>query len=880
MAVGIHNAATAVTTLASGSARTLAMGIRSAPDRYLVFSIAIRSNIDSVSAGTVFWQPAGTTTGQQELTFLGAINHATDVLRVEQWGLLAPTVSTAAASRLTFTTNSSAKASYTVQCFERVNQTTPYAGYPSVPTNFGSDSGATLTSPVGETTGFSITTAVGEYVVDVFGSDIAATGLSANNWNTLSDVYLTGKYTTGGSITSNLRMGTSWEVATGASTTMKWKSFVGGSIGFPTGQSGRTYVHCGFPLKPSSIVAPQWVIPPTEVIALGSTSTAIRFTDISDWPTAGSFSLHQALGPTESGVAVSQHAKQFTAHTSTAITAASTYAGTTAAGDGTIFRMIAGDGQTQLGSGSLVLYVPSNALENDVMIITVYSEVAGTTVTAATFNTAGAPTATQIATNTTADIRQTLLYKRLSAADVGTANLSCTITFSATPLWRSASAQLYRGCVTTGAPYVTAGDGAPTTNTGSGTAPVVTGVTTPAADHTVIMSAMKFEGNSNWTSPYTSSSVGERLEFFNQWTGEMVMPTAGATGNQTISASNINGSWSTMAITLIPATSTTTHTKSISSMSAVATTRSVSRLMDNYNRAPTVMSGVATTRTAARKGLPYKRAVTAMNAVATTRTLANVLRFTRNPRAMNAVATTRSVARRATFARAILMDEGYIFVTLDREYINTGTIFPRGVASSRVAPLARITVRKATYKRAVTGMNAVATTRTATRRSNPAKRGVAAMNAVATTRTVARKMAPYKRSVTATSGLARVVSISVSQPTGVVGWVDYQPTIDAPYIFRIEDMPNTFPGCQFNLLVQMRSLTSNQKVYAQLYNHTLSTEVAGSQIETAVPYTTWQQVRSGALGLNSNDYYKVRVGKVNPHAGQIRWAKLAVRDVA
>ena len=872
MAVGIHNAATAVATLASGTPVNLAMGIRSAPDRYLVFSIAMRSNTSSVSAGTVFWQPAGTTTGQQELTFLGARNHATDVLRVEQWGLLAPTVSTASSSRLTFTTNSGVKAAYTAQCFERVNQTTPYDGYPSVPTNFGSDSGATLASPVGETTGFTVTTVTGEYVVDVFGSDLAAT---TNNYNTLNDVYLTGRVTVGGGITSNVRMGTSWEVATGASTTMKWKSFVGSTTSFNSGQSGRTYVHCGFPLKPSTSVAPQWVMPPNEVVAVGgTTSSAIRFNSISDWPTAGSFAQHGVLGPTEMATAINVLPKQFTSHTATVLTGAATYAGSVAMGDNAIYKMIDGDGQSILGSGSVVLYVPSNALENDVMIITVYSQIATTTVTAATFNTAGAPTATQIAAQATSNMLQTILYKRLSAADIGTANLSCTITFSATPTWRSATAQLYRGCVTTGAPYVTAGDGAPTVNTGSVSNPVITGVTTPAADHTVIMSAMKWEGGTTWTSPFTSSAVGERLEWFNQWWGEMVMPTAGATGNQTITVSNINDTWSTMAITLIPSNVGFAHSATLLQTGRAYSDDTVSRLAV-MARAPaqsgrvysndTVSKLIAFIRTTAQSGRVYSND-------AVTRSRGTVRTITET--AFGAAADN-TVTRRVGFVRNRTQSRAFISA-LVASTLGGITAFVRTLAQSgRV--YSNDTVTKLQVLRRTLTQSGRAYSNDTLGRLVRYIRNRTQSGRVYSNDTVTR-LAANKRTLTHTRPTGFVITVVVNTTGGAISFYDYG-SPNQPVYQKIDDVAATFPGVSFYFEAQLKS-NVNSVSYAELYDVTASAVVGGSQVSTSAPHTTSQIVRSGAINLVSGHVYKARIGHATTVLTEPSTCRIIARDVS
>ena len=871
-AIVVHNTGSNFATMTSGTQVTnCALVIRGVPERYLVFSFAMRSNTGSINAGSVFWQPAGTATGQEELTFLGALNHSTQALRVEQWGLLAPSASTATTSRVVFTTNASVRAVYSATCWQGVHQTTPYAGYPSVPTNFASGQGATLTSPVGETTAISVTTDVGDHVVDMFGSDMA---ISTNNFNTFSDHMVAARHTSsGGTSSAWIRCGTSYEVATGASTSMKWKSFGGTSSTYNTGQSGRSYVHCAFPLKPSPSVAPYWVMPPNEIFAIGGTSSGLKFNNILDWPTAGSMAVSQAVGPLENAQTINLLAKQFTAHTQVGITAAATYAGSVVVPDVAIYKMVAGDGQSQLGTGTIILYLPAAALADDVVIINVYSE--GATVSAATFASAGSPTADQIATQAVGGMRQTLLYKRLTAADVTASSI--TITFSATPGWRSAIANIYRGCITSRTPYVNSTDDAgssalPTAATGTTADPTVTGVTTTSADMTVVMAAGKFNGSTYWAPPL--GGCAERDEFYNVWMGDLVMPTAGATGNQALVTTDKSGEWATMAITLIPSAVGTLHTKTLAQDGRVYSNDAVTRFTEltrtgsqtgrvysndvltklgSYKRAPAqsgrVYSNDAVTRS---KGSRRTITETAFGAEAQM-SLARLVAFNRTPTQTRGFisAIVNAVPGGVTAFARTLLQTGRVYsndsvsriVTLTRTAAQTG----RAYSNDTVAKVLRL-------KRALTQSGRVY--------SNDA----------------VVKQANYKRSLTHTRPTGFQIVLTPGFTGAIISFYDYG-SPNQPVYQKIDDLSATFPGVSFYFEAQLKSNT-NSASYAELYDVTAAAAVAGSQVVTTSPHTTSQILRSGPINLVSGHVYKARIGHATGVTTEPSACRIIARDVA
>ena len=877
MAIVVHSTASNLTaSTTSGTAMLLGLKIRDVDERYLVVSVGYKAN--TVASSSVVWRPLTSGASDQSMTLLHTTTDATGNVRVELWGLLNPTASEDTASAVRITPNGTGAATtYGATCFQGVDQTLPFVGYvdsTSVPTNRNAQNGTSAaTGTVGLTNDMTLTTTSGDLVVDAICWDINAT--SNNFWALGRATY----FQRANATTAGTRSGLASALATSGTTSVTWRTFAGAVGGYNSGQSGRGYAHVGFPLRPSTSVVPYWVRPPHAPSAISATSGGIAGTRFNNldvaggvWPTAGGHDRYSlgtvATGPSET-LSGTNSVLTYTSRSAVIIT------GLPASGAFPLNELVQFASQTgHAATNTVTLRIPALCAVGDIMIVALYTEPNTATFTPPADFTEIANVS--VASGTTHKLAA--YWARLDAGDITTGSYTFTSSSSA---WIAGAATFYRGVLASGDP-LGATTAAPTTNSGAAGATITaTGLTTTQNDMLAIMVASDSSGtNKVWTPPVSTGGIAQRETFHELFIGEHPQVTAGAIANQTVGAGA--GSWGAILFTLLPATTVTVHTKGASSMVAVATTRSVSRLMDNYNRAVATMSAVATTRAAARRMLPYKRAVASMSAVATTRSVANVLRYGRTVTVMSGVATTRSVSRRATYKRSVTRSGG-VLCTVAALYINTGTLFTRSVASFSVAfePRARITVRKATYTRAITAMSAVTTTRAVTKRMNPYKRSTAAMSAVATTRTVSRKMAPYKRSVTAMSGLARVVTVSYTQPAGVVGWTDYEPTLGNPWLARINDIPGTYPGCTFLFEAQLRSLVVGQKVYAKLVTHPGNADVVNSQIETASPYQDWQIVRSTAdMGLSSGVYYKARIGKVSPHQGQIAFADIIVRDVA
>lgn len=925
MAVVLHNS---VSTVGTGSAGVQdvshAIKIRDVPERYLVFTVAYRS---TTGTSTAFWQSTGGTAFQQAMTLLGSASHGTSGLRVEIWGLLAPDVSTTTLSRVVFTPGASVRWQGQAVCYQGVNQTTPIGTLVSSAIAF--PNGTTLASPLGKTEQLTVTTVANDLVVDAIALDSTTT---SSNLNSEQDATLCAgpsPSTPNGSI---VRLGTSFEKATTTSTDMRWQSFVGANPtsvppNWTTGEQGMSYVHIAVPLKPSTSIAPYWVFPPNEPVAIGSSTAAnVRWVSIADWPARGAFTINRSGSANnsigESGTGINLIAKQFTAHTTnggsadTGITgAAGVYAGAANIGEASLFRMREGDCQSVNGTGTLTMNIPNSgvcaAAVDDIMLLSVYSEgsVSGPTVSATT------PVFTQIDTQTVAGasapnvIRHTLLYKRLTAGDISTGTLS--IPFSSTPIWRVAVANLYRGCVATGTPYVTAGAGAPVKATATASAPTVPTITTPAADHTVYISILTSGGNATMLPPI--SGCVEREKFDRVWAGDYTKTTAGAIAAQTMLGLSVSN-WAAQAITLIPNTSAAVafdrslaqsrpyfsdgvtrvaayirsalQTRAFVTGTAIGSMGAFVRTLLQNGRAfesNTLTKVVAFTRSATQtrafgsgtaakitsyiKALTQTRAFSSGTVSDTTlgfrRTLAQTRAFSSGT-AAKIVAFTRTLSQvRAYASDGVLVIEAGA-TAFARSLVQNGRAFSSGTAS-----------RLMTMSRSITQTHAFS--------SGTAAKLTRYLRALAQTRapsnSSAVRVAAYNRSSTQARPTGFGFSIIATPTGGVISFYDFG-SPNQPLYQKIDDVAGTFPGVQFYFEAQLKS-NSNSASYAELYNVTLGATVAGSQVVTSNPHTTSQIVRStSAITLVSGHVYKARIGHASGIITTPTACRIIARDVA
>lgn len=912
MAIVVHNSGRLTGTATSGGTSTLTFTTRAVPDRFMVVQIAYRG---TAGASGVVWRNQTSGSGDQALTKLGGIPHnGGQNLNVELWGLLAPTASVNVGNqiRITHAAGNTAKFAVNVAVWSGVSQTAPYDGYPSASTEITDQAttrplgvqGTTLPSPVGETTGLTITTnGVNNLVVSGLAIDAAT---NTNNFKftssageDLSQAFMI----SGGTAATWIRGGLA--TARGANTaSLKWTSYIGTttSPNWYTGQSGRFYVQCAFTLlHESTNTAPYAILGPNEPIAASGSLTLLRVVSNSDFPTAGAmheYGTGTLLGPKETGTSTQAYNYVYSAKPDAYSFTASSGAASHPLGN--MLRYSPSRGNSS--GGAKTIYIPSGVEEDDICLVNYYCEGAGgggvgTCPTATLTGFTEIATQTRLHTDNT-EIRQTLFWKRLTAADSDLTGTKTYLVVNNGVAWFTIGVAYYRGCISTRTPYINSTDDAgnsalPVANNGSSNIPTFPTLTTSAANQTVVMSAATYDNAGGWVPQFGGHQEVE--EYYNSYIGDLPCPaTATVTGAQTVTHGTLTQGWLTYTITLIPEPSgsnnfaRTVSTPHSSTPTALTPSVLASRMVAYKRLSTTDPPQISST---ASRRVVYRRLRTDTIGSGTIASTADPVigyrRTVSTPHSSTPTALTPSVlaSRRVAYARAALTPivAGVLtysdLISFSKSVV-ASVNHPRAVATPHsLTPTAlsptSTAVRVVAYKR-LASTDPPAITSTVVKRVTYRK--VASTDPPAISSTASRQVA-YKRTAqtpVVAWTITNNAAIQVINPLSA-GWTDMGLY---PKYVMIDDINGTYPGCTFLLQAQMQSVLDGQKVYARLYNVTDNTFVANSQIETSVPHTTNQIVRSGSLGLVSGKYYKAQFNKGSSSQMSAIAADVIVRDVA
>lgn len=196
-------------------------------------------------------------------------------------------------------------------------------------------------------------------------------------------------------------------------------------------------------------------------------------------------------------------------------------------------------------SGAQTIAVPNSGANSagDVMWIFIYNEELSDSPTVAGF--------TMLTPEANSNHNWSIGWKRLSGNDTG----DYTITYDGSGAWRQASCSRFTGVITTGDPYDVAPDGA--ASAGSVNASPNTALTTISADNLLVLGACSFEGGT-WSPG--ASGMDERVDSVGIGVYTQPHPTAGPTGNKTVTCTGTAGRMTAWLIALVPAGGASTIT--------------------------------------------------------------------------------------------------------------------------------------------------------------------------------------------------------------------------------------------------------------------------------------------------------------------------------
>lgn len=555
MAITLVDSNTNVSSSATSVSTVFRVGSQS--ERFLIVAVSSRNRATPVSS--VIWRPSGVTDGtSQTMTFLGRQMHSSSQIGVEFYGLLAPTPFTvSSASVLATYPSTQSSIQVTAVLLSGVNQTVPYAGYPSPATAF---LGGMSTTNADTVTLTAQTPGANEMVV-LAAHFVVGTTTDPTFVPVAGQQYL--GHRTAGAASTYVSMGVQLKTATGTTTD------VHATIASTT---ARACVIAAVPLNASTTIAPRWISPPVTAAPNALNFSAGFFDAISTTGFNETNTPGLAIGWMTRGL--SGQLPTYTGVTATRFTGAAGGGGSPSTG----VRMQESGGWGNVSAATLNVILPSTAAVDDIAIVSLYTQ-----------DDTGDPTSggkfTLITSNsvagggTRASFRHCTYYRRVVAGDLtNEAARVTTFTNTTGAALISAIVMIYRGCLASGSPVdvSASSDISAPSSTTLLTAPTVT----TTVDDTTLVTI--FTGNAVTTSGAdgAGTSIFGRRGIWRQHVavGDAAWRTAGAvTANNRQWTAGAISEVSAVTIALKPASTLTVHARAATVLSGTAPTRSVAR---------------------------------------------------------------------------------------------------------------------------------------------------------------------------------------------------------------------------------------------------------------------------------------------------------------